>query len=130
MSQALDHDLTCHTDPEKFVQQQHRFGRDKIFFIKLIQEVNTIEVTDTIEVTVVNSTDITNDEDIIKLYLEGPSSGGNKEKEVKFIKNVDEGVYRVQLSSIEGNVKFIIPRSVLQLIVMYACLAHKLMYTL
>ena len=55
-------------------------------------------IPDTIEVT---GEDVSNTE-VLELYFQGVQSGGKREKEVEWIKHVDEGIVHVKFLLSEG----------------------------
>ena len=72
------------------------FGQEDSHF--LINEQDAI-IPDTIEVTGEGLDNI----DALECYFEGETSGGGREKEVKVIKNIADGIVHVKFASAEGN---------------------------
>lgn len=48
------------------------------------------------------------DTDMLQIYFEGAKSGGKREKEVEFIKQISECVFHVKFESADGKITLII----------------------
>ena len=99
------------SDLESFIQQRHKI-KGQLVEITVSEELPQLEeeddddtksvqvdiIPDIIEVTGENL----NNTDVLEMYFQGVKSGGGREKEVEWIRNIDDGVVHVKFISTEG----------------------------
>ena len=102
--------MTSDSDLESFIHQTHKI-KGRLVEITVSEELPQLEeeddddtksvrvdiIPDIIEVTGENV-----NTDVLEMYFQGAKSGGGREKDVEWIRNIDDGVVHVKFVSTEG----------------------------
>ena len=85
------------SDLESFIHQTHKI-KGRLVEITVSEELPQLDIIpDIIEVTGENV-----NTDVLEMYFQGAKSGGGREKDVEWIRNIDDGVVHVKFVSTEG----------------------------
>ena len=110
------YNLQFSLDIEGFLQQKHKINKQLVEISvhnplfpnknSCYQQDEKITITSQPDDIIPNTIEVTGEDvsntEVLELYFQGVQSGGKREKEVEWIKHVDEGVVHVKFLSSEG----------------------------